>query len=98
MCRSGGILSPGSLKDDVPASKDLTGMKSYLTTKAVGGLLQSWRQHSHEYDDHLGSLALPSSTGKMVRRTITGGRTSHLIRHGRKRGRTFSFDVLVGLV
>ena len=29
------ILSPGSLKDDVPASKDLTGMKSYLTTKAV---------------------------------------------------------------
>ena len=29
------ILSPKSLKDDVPASKDLTGMKSYLTTKAV---------------------------------------------------------------
>ena len=29
------ILSPGSLKDDVPASKDLPDKKSYLTTKAV---------------------------------------------------------------
>jgi len=29
------ILSPGSLKDDVPASKELPGKKSYLTTKAV---------------------------------------------------------------
>ena len=35
LCRSGGILSPGQLKDDVPASKDLPGKKSYLTTKAV---------------------------------------------------------------
>ena len=26
---------PGSLKGDVPASKDLPGKKSYLTTKAV---------------------------------------------------------------
>ena len=29
------ILSPRSLKDDVPASKDFPGKKSYLTTKAV---------------------------------------------------------------
>ena len=49
------ILSPRSLKDDVPASKDFPGKKSYLTTKPVeryvaelGAALAGWNE-SVEY-------------------------------------------------
>ena len=68
LCRSGGILSLGSLKDDVPASKDLTSMKSYLTTKVVERFVAELEA---AFSSDVGLVLLDNLLqGKMVWRTL----------------------------
>ena len=68
MCRSGGILFHGSLKDDVPASKDLSGKKPYLTMKAVERYVAELEA---AFSSDLGLVLLDNLLqGKMVWRTL----------------------------